>query len=155
MIATQLECWKLGTKRKAASTTKLVFFDVGVVNTLLDISHYSPVNPNAGMQLEQYIGQELLAYRDYSDKKETLNFWRSTDKCEVDFILNDTAIEVKHTDHISEKELKGLAAIDQEGEWAHKIVVSRDPHRRKIGSFEILPVQDFLEDLWTGRFSRN
>lgn len=154
MIATQLECWKLGAKRKAASTTKLVFFDVGVVNTLLDIPQYSPVNPNAGMQLEQYIGQELLAYRDYSDQKELLNFWRSTDKFEVDFILNDTAIEVKHSDHISEKELKGLAAIDQEGDWAHKIVVSRDPHRRKIGTFEILPVQEFLEDLWAGRFKR-
>lgn len=155
MIATQLECWKGAGKRKAVSTTKMVFFDTGVVNALLGIEKYTPENPLSGMQLEQFIGQELLAYRDYSNENTELYFWRSTDKHEVDYILNDCAIEVKHTDHALDHDLKGLKAISEEHTWSHKILVSRDPIRRKIGDIEVLPVHEFLMDLWVGRFSRS
>lgn len=153
MIAEQLECWSRGAKRKVASTTKLVFFDVGVANALLDIDGYSPQNPNAGWQLEQYVGQELLAYRDYSNKRLHLGFWRSTDKFEVDYILGENcAIEVKHTEHVTERDLKGLHAISGEKKWKYKLVVSRDKERRRIGDVDILPIVDFLDDLWAGRF---
>ncbi len=153
MIAEQLECWNRGTKRKAASTTKLVFFDIGVANALLDIDGYSPQNPNAGWQFEQYVGQELLAYRDYSDKRLHLSFWRSTDKFEVDYILGENcAIEVKHTEHVTERDLKGLQAIAGEKKWKYKLVVSRDKERRRIGDVEILPIVEFLNDLWADRF---
>ncbi len=149
MVATQIEPWRAGKKRKAITSTKLLFFDVGVVNALLEIDGYNPRSNDAGWQLEQFIGQELLAYCDYSDRNIKLNFWRSTDKCEVDYILGDAvAIEVKHTSSVTEKDLKGLTAIHAEGKWRHKIVVSRDPIPRRIGDIDILPVEEFLQRLW-------
>jgi len=149
MVATQIEPWQAGKKRKAITSTKLLFFDVGVVNALLEIDGYNPRSNDAGWQLEQYIGQELLAYCDYSDRNIKLNFWRSTDKCEVDYVLGDAvAIEVKHTASVTEKDLKGLTAIHAEGKWRHKIVVSRDPIPRRIGDIDILPVEEFLQRLW-------
>ena len=149
MVATQIEPWRAGKKRKAITSTKLLFFDVGVVNALLEIDGYNPRSNDAGWQLEQFIGQELLAYCDYSDRNIKLKFWRSTDKCEVDYILGDAvAIEVKHTSSVTEKDLKGLTAIHAEGKWRHKIVVSRDPIPRRIGDIDILPVEEFLQRLW-------
>ena len=149
MVATQIDPWQAGKKRKAITSTKLLFFDVGVVNALLEIDGYNPRSNDAGWQLEQYIGQELLAYCDYSDRNIKLNFWRSTDKCEVDYVLGDAvAIEVKHTASVTEKDLKGLTAIHAEGKWRHKIVVSRDPIPRRIGDIDILPVEEFLQRLW-------
>lgn len=151
MIASQLECWKGGKKYKAVSSTKLVFFDVGVVNALLDIDGYKPLNPNSGWQLEQFLGQELLAFVDYHQNRVKLGFWRSHTKHEVDYILNDSvAIEVKHTSQVSSDDLKGLKAISEEQTWKRKIVVSRDQVPRKVGDVEILPVQVFLEMLWNG-----
>ncbi len=149
MIAEQLECWSGGSKYKSISSSKLIFFDVGVVNALLEIDGYNPLNPNAGWQFEQFIGQELLAFRDYSSKKVKLEFWRSQTKQEVDFILNNNiAIEVKHSTQVTNAELKGLKAISEEQVWKRKIVVSRDSHPRQVGDIEILPAKIFLEMLW-------
>ena len=149
MIATQIEPWQAGKKRKAISSTKLLFFDVGVVNALLEIDGNNPRSNDAGWQFEQFIGQEFLAYCDYSDGNIKLNFWRSTNKQEVDYVLGSAiAIEVKHTNSVTEKDLKGLVAIQAEGKWQHKIVVSRDPSPRRIGDIDILPVEEFLQRLW-------
>lgn len=150
MIAEQLECWSGSKKHKAISSTKLIFFDVGVVNALLEIDSYNPLNPNAGWQLEQFIGQELLAYRDYSTKQLKVYFWRSVDKHEVDYVLNDrVAIEVKHTNQVTERDLKGLKAISDNHKWDRKIVISQDPEPRNIDGIEVLPVRVFLEMLWS------
>lgn len=150
MIATQLEPWG-GKKRKAVSSTKLLFFDVGVVNALLEIEAYKPGNPNAGWQFEQYVGQELLAFCDYTERRLKLRFWRSVDKHEVDYVLGDTiAIEAKHTTAVAERDLKGLRAISEEGRWKQLIVVSRDPVPRRIGDVDVLPIEEFLRRLWSG-----
>ena len=153
MIAEQLECWSGSRKHKAISSTKLVFFDVGVVNALLEIDSYNPLNPNAGWQLEQFIGQELLAYRDYSTRQVKVNFWRSVDRHEVDYVLNDrVAIEVKHTNQVTERDLKGLKAISDNHKWKRKIVISQDTEPRYIDDIEVLPVRVFLKMLWDNQF---
>jgi predicted AAA+ superfamily ATPase len=153
MIAEQLECWSGSKKHKAISSTKLVFFDVGVVNALLEVDSYNPLNPNAGWQLEQFIGQELLAYRDYSTRQVKVNFWRSVDRHEVDYVLNDrVAIEVKHTNQVTERDLKGLKAISDNHKWKRKIVISQDTEPRYIDDIEVLPVRVFLKMLWDNQF---
>lgn len=155
MVATQILPWQGGKKRKAISSTKILFFDVGVVNALLDIDGYNPRSNDAGWQFEQFIGQELLAYTEYSDRNMKLNFWRSTDKHEVDYVLGDAvAIEVKHSASVTEKDLRGLAAISAEGKWRHKIVVSRDPIPRRVSEIDILPVEEFLQRLWNNDLTR-
>jgi uncharacterized protein len=154
MVATQIDPWKAGKKRKAISSTKLLFFDVGVVNALLEIDGYNSRSNDAGWQFEQFVGQELVSYSEYSDRNIKLNFWRSTEKHEVDFILGDSiAIEVKHTSLVTEKDLKGLVAISEEGKWRHKIVVSRDSIPRRIGDIDILPVEEFLQRLWNNELN--
>jgi len=144
-----MEPWTKGRKRKAISSTKLFFFDVGVAKALLGIKSYSERDTNAGWQFEQFIAEDLFASRDYRAHDLSLNFWRSTDKHEVDFILDDSiAIEVKHTSLVNERDLKGLHALRDEGKFKRKIVVSRHANQRKINDIEIMPYRYFLQALW-------
>ena len=66
--------------------------------------------------------------------------------------INSNAVEVKQTEHVTERDLKGLRAISGEKKWKYKLVVSRDKERRRIGDVDILPIVDFLDDLWADRF---
>lgn len=92
----------------------------------------------------------MLAYRDYSAKPLKVYFWRSVDKHEVDYVLNDSvAIEVKHTNQVTERDLKVLRAISDNHKWKRKIVISQDPEPRNLDDVEVLPVKVFLEMLWS------
>lgn len=71
---------------------------------------------------------------------------------EVNFIVGDTAFEVKGTAHISARDLKGLKAIATEGAFAHRVVVCREPLPFMKDGIEILPFAVFIERLWGGDF---
>ena len=152
LIAIQLEPWRKGRRRKPVSASKLLFFDVGVVNALLGIHRYTERDSNAGWQFEQFIGQELWAYRDYCERQSALTFWRSTDQYEVDYVFGDrVAIEVKHTAFVTARDLRGLATIAEEDKTLRRMVVSRDSTPREIEGIEILPYRTFLAQLWAGQ----
>jgi predicted AAA+ superfamily ATPase len=80
-----------------------------------------------------------------------VSYWRTASQFEVDLILeNDIAIEIKSTDRVVDKHLKGLRAFKEEHD-SKGILVSRDPRPRKTpDDILILPWQDFLERLWSG-----
>ena len=91
----------------------------------------------------------MKAYRNYTRKREKLTFWRSKTGHEVDFLIGDKiAIEVKGSDMVSGKHLKGLKALAEDLDLTRKIVVSMDPVHRKIGEIDIYPYSIFLKELW-------
>jgi hypothetical protein len=61
-----------------------------------------------------------------------------------------TAIEIKATDRVSSKDLKGLRALAEEKILKTYIVVSRDPLLRVQDGIRITPWQMFLTELWSG-----
>lgn len=68
---------------------------------------------------------------------------------EVDFCLDDDlAIEVKSTDTVTDKHLKGLKALREEEIFKRYIVVCREEFPRKVDGIEILPWKYFFESLW-------
>jgi predicted AAA+ superfamily ATPase len=83
-----------------------------------------------------------------------LAYWRSTSDFEVDFILNDrTAIEVKAKTNVSDRDLRGLRALREEGLLKHYLVVSLETTPRRVDGIQILPWQEFLARLWEGAYS--
>lgn len=151
LIAEAIEPWSKGKKRKAISASKLFFFDLGIVNALLGVRQYSGRDANAGWQFEQFIAQEILAYRDYVSRDLSINFWRSADKYEVDFVLGGAvAVEAKHTNLATERDLRGLIAIGEEAAFKRRILVSQDPHPRILNGIEIMNFRSFLRQLWSG-----
>ncbi len=149
LIGTVLEPFTGTVKRKAISTAKFYFFDIGVSNILAERSYIKPKTELFGKAFEHFIFLELKAYLDYSRKRAKLTFWRSKAGHEVDFLIGDKiAIEVKSSDMVSAKHLKGLKALAEDLDLTRKIVVSMDPVHRKIGEIDIYPYKLFLEKLW-------
>lgn len=149
LIGSLLEPFTKTKKRKAIATAKFYFFDVGVANFLAGRKGIRPRTELFGNALEHFIFTEIAACLSYRRDKRPLSFWRSASGYEVDFLIGDEmAVEVKGTENVSEKHLTGLKALSEEIPLKRKIVVSMDRAPRRIGTIDILPVGDFLRELW-------
>ncbi len=142
--------YRKSVKRKAVATAKFYFFDIGVVNALLDRRHVSPKTDTYGRSMEHQVFLELRAWLDYRRKSERLSFWRSQSRMEVDFVVGDSlAIEVKARERLAEGDLRGLRALAEEFPEMRKMVASGERWRRTTADgIEIIPINEFLEGLW-------
>ncbi len=139
-------------KRKAVSRGKFYLFDIGAVHALTGAYQVQPQTAAYGKAFEHLIGQELFAYQQYFAPRSALNFWRDVKQAEVDFVLDQgTAIEVKATEAVHDRQLKGLHAITEQRDFPiqRRIVVCQEPEPRFVDGIEILPWQDFLQQLWS------
>jgi len=149
LIAHELPAWGKTIKRKAVGTSKLYLFDPGVARVLQNRRAIDPGSPEYGGAFEHWVFHELRCYIDYMGRGAGLAFWRSLSGYEVDFILNDEiAIEVKASENVDDRDMKGLRALKEERLLKNCIVVSREKHIRKVGGITILPWGDFIAALW-------
>ncbi len=155
LIAEVLEPYRRGAKRKAISTGKLYFFDVGVSNTLRGVRFVERGTEGWGKALEHFIYTELRAWLSYTRDDRPLTFWRTRHGKEVDFVVgDDLAIEVKAHPNPADRHLSGLRAIADEGPFRRRLLVyDGDAPRRITDGIEILPVNLFLQKLWAGEWS--
>lgn len=139
-------------KRRVILAPKFYYVDLGLVNILLGRGKIERGTESMGNAFEHFIAQELHAHASYADEPYQMAYWRTTSQLEVDFILGDheVAVEVKSTDNIQPRHLKGLKAFAEEYTVKRLIVVSTDPVERLIGGISVLPWQVFLERLWRG-----
>lgn len=152
LIGHLLPAYRKTDKRKPVATSKFFFFDVGVANTLLKRSEIVPGSETFGRALEHLIFLELRARLDYSRVDLPLTYWRSLSRFEVDFVIGDRiAIEVKAKPRVASRDIKGLRALAEDLPLERKIVVCTEPRRRMDEDIEVLPVEEFLADLWTGK----
>ena len=111
-----LPAWTESKKRKALKTGKFYFFDPGVTHMLAGTETLDRNSNLYGKSFEQFICMELRAYLSYRRKKIPLNYWRSKNGHEVDFLLcTRAAIEVKAAKKISRNDFKGLKYLSEEG----------------------------------------
>ena len=94
-----------------------------------------------------------MSYCDYMSG-EPLSYWRSTSGFEVDFIIGDhTAVEVKAKENVSAQDVRSLKALAEEKCLKRYLCVSLGPRMRKLDHVTILPYKNFLEALWSGKYS--
>ncbi len=157
LVGKMLPAFRETKKRKAITTSKFYFFDCGVANALIGRNNLVPSTPEYGRLLEHAIFIELRAYLDYRRNHKKLEFWRSTSQFEVDFLVYSdlkeiVAIEVKSSAHPSRSDYKGILALEEEFKLVRKIVVCQaDRSRKTEDSIEIMPIFDFLDQLWAGQ----
>lgn len=155
MVGFLLPPWRKSTQRKAIQTAKFYFFDTGVTHALADIHLLERHSDSYGQAFEQFIGMELRAYLSYSRSLDVLTFWRSVHGQEVDFLIGDRiAIEVKSTTRVAPRHIRGLAAIAEEREFSHRILVSQDRHTKSLQGVQCLHWEEFLQQLWAGKITR-
>jgi predicted AAA+ superfamily ATPase len=128
LVGFLLPAWTESRKRKAISTAKFYFFDPGVTHMLAGTQTLDRNSHLYGKSFEQFIGMEIRAYLSYRRKKRELAYWRSTHGYEVDFLIGiETAIEVKASQKVSGRDLRGLKALKEENIFKNYILVSQDP----------------------------
>jgi len=139
-------------KRRVIQAPKFYYFDIGIANILLKRGQIEQGSEAFGKAFEHFIYQELYARSHYSDINYPISYWRTTSQIEVDFVLgeNEVAIEVKSTNMVNSRHIKGLISFAEEYKVKKSIVVSNDPYPRQMGNISVLPWQVFLTKLWDG-----
>lgn len=154
LLGSFLDPFRKRQKRKVISTTpKFYLFDVGVAGGLAKRIIQINKGSEFGRAFEHLVFMELLAYRSYSEKDFDINFWRTNNDMEVDFVIGggEIAIDVKGNSHIDSADTRGLAAFAGEFSPRRAITICQEPVRRKLSSgIEIIPWEMFFEMLWAG-----
>lgn len=140
-------------KRRVIKAPKFYFFDIGIVNSLLNRGKIEKGSELFGHAFESFIFQELIAHRHYSGVEYKISYWRTASQIEVDFILGDheVAIEVKSSNSISSKHLSGLKAFREEYDVKKSIIICNESMPRIMNDVLILPWKVFIERLWDGK----
>lgn len=152
MIGRMVDSFRKKPKRRVIMAPKFYYFDVGIANYLLRRSKIEKGSENYGKAFEHFIYLEIYAHRSYSGLNYPICYWRTASQIEIDFVLGDheIAIEVKSSENVNSRHLRGLMSFMEEYTVKHAIVVSNDPLPRKIGNILVLPWNIFLQKLWAG-----
>jgi predicted AAA+ superfamily ATPase len=153
LVGQPLPAFKKRKKRRLITSPKFFFFDLSPVIHLSRRGEVVPGSELFGRAFEHYIWMEIVAHSHYSEHFYPITYWRTSSGFEVDFILEDheIAVEVKSTNMANSTHLKGLRRFKEEYSVRRSILVSLDPKARKTKDhIEILPWQEFLQQLWGG-----
>lgn len=154
LMAVRIEPFKKRQARQVITkAVKYYLFDVGVAGCLTKRHLTEEKGAEFGKAFEHFILMELVAYRSYKGYDFRINFWRTKSGLEVDYIIGDgeTAIEIKGTDNVDVRDLKGLYAFMDTYSPKRSIVVCNETEKRIHGRIEIMPWREFLYELWNDR----
>lgn len=154
LIGFRLQGFTETRKRKATVRAKHYLFDLGVTRHLSRQGFIKAGSKAFGEALEHFIILETRAYLSYTRQRVEQRYWRSVSQFEVDLLLGRShAIEIKATEHPSEKHLRGLRALMEEGIFKHYYLVCLTPHKRITeDGIIIVNWRDFLAEMWRGEW---
>jgi uncharacterized protein len=158
LLGFRISPWTKSPNRRLIQTPKFYLFDVGIANFLARRQPRAGT-PEFGKSLEHLVLMELLAFRSYRNPDLEIRYWRTSTGQEVDFLVDDreVAIEVKGSSRVPDVALRPLATLADDGPVRRRILVCTEREPRRVrdrhGSIAILPVQDFLQELWAGHIA--
>lgn len=153
LIGYMVPAYTKTVKRKLRQSPRFYYFDVAIPNYLLSRRTMLPGSVDFGHAFEHLIIQEIIAYLGYHNIENTISYWHTYNDYEVDVVLGDAevAIEIKSSEEVQSRHLRGLKAFKEEHPEARLIVVSLDINPRLFNGVEIWPAKQFLEQLWAGK----
>jgi uncharacterized protein len=157
LLGSWLQPWKLKPGNKQVAHPKFYLFDNGVARALSGRLAYAPTPEECGPLLETLVGNEIRAYLERFHPGWRMNFWRTHDDVEVDFVVETdwgyAAVEVKAASTWRSQYSLGLKTLKNElaPREMRALGVFRGPVAAKYGGIEVLPVGEFLSRLWSGR----
>ncbi len=150
LMAFVLPAFRKTKTRKAVARSKFYLFDVGVANNMAKRGEINKGSVDFGKAFEHFIIQECRALNSYLELDWKLTYWRSHSQMEVDLCLDqEWAIEIKSTERINSRQLKGLCALREESLFKNYGVVCFEKEKRILDGIIIWPWKDFLNYLWS------
>lgn len=152
LIGRFLPSYRKKPKRRVIQAPKFYFFDVAIANYFLKRKSIEYGSEAFGSSFEHFIYHELYSHSKYSSIHYQISYWRTASQIEIDFVLgeHEVAIEVKASQQINHRHLKGLKSFAEEYKVKRLILVSNDPFHRQIGVITAMPWYIFLDKLWAG-----
>ncbi|MFH1381047.1 MAG: AAA family ATPase [Candidatus Omnitrophota bacterium] len=154
LLAVRIEPFKKRQSRQVITkASKYYMFDVGVAGYLTKRSIVGQRGVEFGKAFEHFMLMEIVAFKSYSGKDFTINFWRTKTGLEVDFVLGggEVAIEIKGANRVDKKDMNGLEAFIQTCAPKRGIIVCNEKEKRMHGKITVLPWEIFLQELWAGK----
>ena len=152
LVGYEIPAYTKHITRKLVQAPRFYYFDVGIVNYLMNRTNLKRGTDEFGHAFEHLVIQELIAYLGYTESNERLTYWRTYTGIEVDAVIGDAriAIEIKSTDEVQTRHKKNLKIFAEEHPDARKIIVSFDKMTRESNGIEMIYIQDFFRMLWKG-----
>ena len=149
-IAYRLPLFQKRAKRKTLAHPKFYFFDAGLFRALRPLGPLEEEGGTIGPALETLVLQELIALNSYLRMRYQIQYWRSANNMEVDFIIYGEkaffAVEVTKASRVREDDTAGLRAFLKEYPKATAFLLYGGTDRYYEDKIRFIPVLDFFTD---------
>lgn len=147
-----LNSFHQSVRKSQKLSPKFYFFDLGVKNSLSQLTTSTPVPGNSlyGELFEHYIMNEVFKLNEYLNLDYKMSYLATKNNAEIDLILSKTqshiAIEIKSNDQIDLTEVQKLKTLAKDIKNIKKIYyVSRHRQSRLIDNIHCIYWEDFLD----------
>jgi len=151
LLGFRLSVFTRRAKRGLAVHPKFYLFDTGVFRSLRPQGPLDRPEELEGQALEGMVAQHLRSWRDYSQEKSELCFWRTRSGVEVDFVIYGPqclwGIEVKNTRVVRPSDLRGLRAFQEEYPESRQVLLYRGQEKMLRDNIFCIPCANFLANL--------
>jgi predicted AAA+ superfamily ATPase len=143
------------TRKRLSKQPKFYFFDTGVVRSLNQTLSV-PLTPKSdafGKAFEHFLILELMRKSDYSRLDFRFSYYRTAAGAEVDLIIEKPngeviALEIKSSDRIQPKHLRGLKSFKVVCPEARLICACTESFKRHLDGVEVMPWQEVIGRLF-------
>lgn len=150
LVLRRCEAFRKSSRRRLVQRPRFFFFDVGVLNGLLN--NFTASADRLGGLFEHLVFNQLLDSAAARDRDVRVSSYRTEHGAEVDFIVEDghtmLAVEAKASTMISRVDARGFRSFAEYSGRRHRAIIAYLGTTRKIlDGIEILPWQTLLETL--------
>ncbi len=151
LIGIMLPAYHTSIRKRQRANPKFYFFDTGVKRALdrtltLDIQEGTYAFGDA---FEHYIILEIIRLSQYNNNDWSFSYLHTKDHAEIDLIIDrpgqpTALIEIKSKKYITKSDTNHLNRFFKDLPSSEAFCISRDPHKKKIGSVWCLPWKQAL-----------
>lgn len=165
LIGYRLPAYQPGIKAKETAHPKFYFFDSGVARAAAGLTREPIDSALAGFFFETFLLNEVRAYSEYSRKKRELFYYSVSGGGDIDLIIQLEKKTVQKQDTVIAVEFKMRNQWDSS--WTRQLESFRElkgfknvirvigvytgERRLRSGGVDVLPVDDFLGELFSGK----
>ena len=154
MMGFLLPVWNRSVRKRQSTRPKFYFFDIGIKRALdytVSQELYEGSYP-FGSVFEHFVLLELIRLNDYFRRDFRFSYLRTPAGLEIDLVIDRPGapvalIEIKSTVQARDEDCAGVNTLIKDVPDAEAYCISRDPHRKKIGSTLCIPYQNAAEEL--------
>lgn len=152
LVGFHLPSYDESLRKQQRKASKFYFIDCGIKRAL-DKMLEVPLRPKTyeyGRAFEHFLILEFFKLCQYRKHDEELYYLQTKDGVEIDLIIKRPGkrtlfIEIKSTDHLTQKDFTSLEKITTHTKNIDAFVLSLDPHRKTAGNVQAFHWQEFLQ----------